>query len=167
MRQQGDHNRRLNRETGWMAGRSPLCSSRLLCWNEEKMTTVKRAPSRVRGTCERGCSQPAVAARAMIFILGLSGECLLATLLIRLGQNWARASPRTADASCKGHNYAEEGAVEFPAIASPARECAMCATGSSLSVSLVRSPRIITFVVYNSEIAAPSLMLPPSTTIFL
>ena len=36
----------------------------------------------------------------------------------------------------------------------------MCATGSSLSVSLVRSPRIITFVVYNSEIAAtaaPSL----------
>ena len=118
------------------------------------MTTVKRAPSRVRGTCERDCS--AVAARAMIFILGLSseGECLLATLLIRLGQNWARASPRTADASCKGHNYGEEGAVEFPAIASPARECAMCATGSSPSVALVRSPRIITFVVYNSEIAA-------------
>ena len=45
----------------------------------------------------------------------------------------------------------------------------MCATGSSLSVSLVRSPRIITFVVYNSEIAATaaataaaSLKLPPS-----
>ena len=71
LRQQGDHNRRRNRETGWMAGRSPLCFSRLLCWNEEKMTTVKRAPlSRTRYVRAR---HSAVAARAMIFILGYLG----------------------------------------------------------------------------------------------